>query len=148
MIEERNIQDYNFSVPYRNKSFNVRLSVVRLWDDAEEPSCSRFNIQLKLRNSQASNVVNDDFLDGGTWTVVAHSDHNPSGGHDIRDESDSKQLHIDVHPYVTGKGYNRCYSMLSDGSPPAENDEAIRFVREFMIDNAGSIIEKYLDFQR
>ena len=146
MVEARDIQRYDFRVPYENGSFKARLAIIRLWDDAEEDSCSRFNIQLKLRNKQAVDLVDDDSLNGGTWTVVAHSDHNPNGGHNIRDSTDEKQLHIDVHPHVSGKGYNNCHSMLTNGRPPEVNDEAIQFVEEYMRNNADAILRQYFQF--
>lgn len=146
MIEDRQIERNNFDVEYEDESLTIRLAIVRLWDDISQVSCSRFNVQLKLRNKEATKVLDDKILDGGTWTVFAHSDHNPNGGHNIRDDEDEKQLHIDVHPKITGQGYNICHKQLCGGNPPDRNGEAIRVVTKYMRSKASELLYEYTEY--
>jgi hypothetical protein len=146
MVESQDIRRFDFEVPLESGVLDIRMAVVRLWDDAKEDSCSRFNIQMKLRNEKAEDVVEDEILEGGTWTVVAHSDHNPTDGHNIRDSADQKQLHVDVHPHIAGQGYNKVYIRICDGNPPETNEEAIGTVKSFMKQNADTILQDYIQY--
>lgn len=148
MVESRDIRRSDLEVSHPNGRLILRMASVRLWDDDEEEDCSRFNVQIKLKNEQAQSIIDEDFLDGGTWTVVAHSDHNPNGGHNIHNQEDQKQLHIDIHPKITNKGYNETRIRICDGNPPETNDEAIRFVEDYMKNNAENILKQYLDYFR
>lgn len=145
MVESRSIQRSDINTTHENHSIQLRMAVVRLWDDSESSSCSRFNVQLKIRNEEVENFIDDCKLDGGKWTVIAHSDHNPNGGHDIRDGTDRKQLHVDVHPAVTGKGYNHTYLRICHGKPPKTNDEAIETVVDFIQSRKEEILTRYLE---
>lgn len=91
-------------------------------------------------------IIDDDYLEGGTWTVIAHSDHNPNGGHDIRDENDNKQLHVDVHPKLSNGGYNKTYLKISDGNPSENNNTAIMNVTRFMRSQAEVLLHEYINY--
>lgn len=146
MVEDRDIRRYDIPISYHNRQITLRLSVVRLWDDSND-EFSRYNIHLKIPNSSVNGLIDDKKLDGGKWTVIAHSDHNPNGGHNIRDLGDSKQLHIDIHPYNKDlKEYNVCHAKLCDGHPPKSNEKAISLVKNYMRQNTKIILMDYLDF--
>lgn len=146
MVESRSIQRSDIDTTHETHSVQLRMAVVRLWDDSESSSCSRFNVQLKIRNKEVEDFIDDAKLDGGTWTVIAHSDHNPNGGHDIRDEDDRKQLHVDVHPSVTGQGYNHTYLRICHGNPPETNEKAIDTVVDFIQSRKKEIVTRYLEY--
>lgn len=147
MVESRSIERTDIDTEYEGHSIDLRMAVVKLWDDSESDVCSRFNVQIKFRNSEVENFIDDNKLDGGKWTVIAHSDHNPHGGHDIRDGSDRKQLHVDVHPRITGDGYNHTYHQLCNGSPPTANEDAIRTVVSFVHSRKEEIVKRFLRCQ-
>lgn len=144
MIESREIKRSDLNVNYESHSINLRMAIVKLWDNSDTTTCSRFNVQIKIRNSEVESFIDDYKLDGGDWTVVAHSDHNPNGGHDIRDENDRKQLHVDVHPCLSGE-YNHTYLRICGGKPPKTNDEAINTVVRFLNRKKEDIMKKFLN---
>lgn len=146
MVESRDIERFDTPIQYKGYSFNLRLTVVRLWDQKRSDHCSRFNLQLKVFNDSVENYIEEERLEGGKWTVLAHSDHNPYGGHNVHDPDDIKQLHVDVHPSINNGGYNRCYDKICDGNPPESNDEAIEIVREYMMKNSERILSDYMAY--
>lgn len=147
MIESRDIQREDFRVSHKLGNINIRITTVRLWDDKTEPECSRFNIQMKLSNEEVSKMLNEGCLEGGNWTVIAHSDHNGNDeGHDIRDKNDCKNLHLDIHPKVTNKGYNITHKRICGGNPPNTNDDAINYMIRYMKENCEQILNIYLNF--
>jgi len=148
MVESRSIERTDINTQYNGHSINLRMAVVKLWDDSESDVCSRFNVQIKFRNSEVEDFIDDEKLDGGKWTVIAHSDHNPHGGHDIRDGNDRKQLHVDVHPRITGDGYNHTYQQLCNGNPPSANEDAIRTVVSFIHSRKEEIMKRFLNHKR
>lgn len=144
VIVSREIERSDIPIQYNGKTVRLRLARVRLWDNPDKDDCCRFNVQIKIRNKEVKEIIDDKKLDGGTWTVIAHSDHNPKGGHDIRDKTDPKQLHIDVNPY--DHNYNKCYKNICGGNPPESNSEAIKYVCEFIKDNSKMLLQDYLDY--
>lgn len=146
MVESRNINRSDLKLSHSVGDITYRLTTVRLWDDEDLDNCSRFNIQMKLDNEYAEEFINSDFLDGGKWTVIAHSDHNPNGGHNIRNKKDCKNLHIDIHPKTSSKNYNKTYTQICGGKPPNTNEKAIRIIQEYIKENANTILSTYLNW--
>lgn len=66
MVESKNIQRSDFKIYFQGEKINIRLAVVKLWDDSSSDECSRFNVQLKLRNNEAKEYFYEDWLDGGS----------------------------------------------------------------------------------
>lgn len=142
---EINRSDINLSHPDLGE-ITYRLTTVRLWDNSDDDFCSRFNIQMKLDNNYAKKFINEDCLDGGNWTVIAHSDHNPNGGHNIRDSEDQKNLHLDIHPSESSKNYNNTHTRICGGNPPDTNKKAIKVVEDYIRGNSTKILNTYLDW--
>ena len=142
-IVSRNIQSENIYVTYNGEKIGLQITKVRLWTGYNSDECDRFNVQLKINNQDARDKISDSVLDGGTWTVIAHSDHNPDGGHNIRSKLDNKQLHIDIHP--ENEGYTKVYDKICGGNPPKSNNKAINIASNYMKSNAYSILDTYIN---
>lgn len=141
-IISRDIQREDLYINYQDQILKMQITKVRLWTNHSSNECDRFNVQLKIDNNDADDKIADSFLDGGSWTVIAHSDHNPDGGHDIRCQSDRKQLHIDIHPY--DNRYTKVYDKICNGNPPQSNNKAIKIITRYMRSNTLGILKQFI----
>lgn len=145
MIAARDITRFNTETMVRGVCLPIRIVTVRLWEaDDTTAECDRFNIQVKVQNDAAARLVPEEWLETGTWTCVCHSDHNPTDGHDIRSNGDSKGAHIDVHPHKTARGYATVLGHLFDGSPPASNNAVIQYIEHYIRTNMNELTITFL----
>lgn len=106
---------HQFSASYRRMPVQFLVAPTLIWHHRKRGDIDAFMISLAVHNQSLDALGYHRWKDGGSWTEVAHSDHNPVDGHDIYDRKDPKQLHVDVnHPFK--RGYVEVYKKLSKGA--------------------------------
>ncbi|SDY32545.1 hypothetical protein [Halopenitus persicus] len=102
-----------------------------------------FVVTLAIKNTSLQRI-NSALPTTGTWTEIAHSDHNPTSGHNIYDRNDPKQFHVDVnHPYRSNQ-YATVYTKLANGAPPKPVGKAANLAKTVLVGGAERFLDDFL----
>ncbi len=129
---------------FRGEYIDVLVVPTLIWEWPKRGHPDEFIVVLAIANDSLQQLGYSGLVNGGSWTEVAHSDHNPDTGHDIYDHSDPKQLHIDVnHPHDQSR-YSQVYRKLANGAPPRPTGRAADMAKEILVRNQIRFLRDYL----
>lgn len=129
---ERSYKDYRVS-EFDNVPVQFLVVPTFIWRGSKRGDVDEFVVSLAVSNSSLSALGYNSVTTGGSWTEIAHSDHNPTDGHDIYDRSDPKQLHVDVNQPYADREYAVVYRKLKNGSPPTPVGTAANVAKKLLV---------------
>lgn len=124
----------------------VRFLVVPafIWNGSKQGDMDEFVVTLAIKNTSLQRIAPALLTTNGTWTEIAHSDHNPTSGHDIYDPNDNKQFHVDVnHPYKPDQ-YSKVYTKLANGAPPKPVGKAANLAKKILVADKERFLDDFL----
>lgn len=128
---------------YNNECVHFLLVTNLVWFEQKVNHPDAFTVTLAVSDETLREVSATAVSSSGTWTHLAHSDHNPPRAHDIYDPDDQKGLHIDVeHPHR--RGYRKVYKKLAGGSPPAPTGTAVTVVADYIEKRRFRLLSDYI----
>ena len=125
---------------------SVRFLVVPvfIWNGQKRGDIDEFVVPLAVSNNSLQRIEPSIPTRGESWTEIAHSDHNPTSGHDIYDSTDTKQFHVDVnHPHRTDQ-YVKVYRKLYNGNPPKPVGKAANAAKKLLVSKKERFLEDFL----
>ena len=129
---------------YQRKPVRFLVVPVFIWNSPKRGDMDEFVVTLAVKNTSLQRIAPALPTTNGTWTEIAHSDHNPTSGHDIYDPNDTKQFHVDVnHPYKSNQ-YSRVYTKLANGSPPKPVGKAANLAKKVLVAKKERFLDDFL----
>jgi hypothetical protein len=129
---------------YQGKPVRFLVVPVFIWNGQKRGDMDEFVVNLAVKNTSLQRIEPALLTTDGNWTEIAHSDHNPTSGHDIYDRSDFKQFHVDVnHPYKSNQ-YSKVYTKLANGSPPKPVGKAANLAKTVLVGQKERFLDDFL----
>lgn len=129
---------------YKGNLIHLLVVPTLIWHRRKQGDIDAFIVSLAVENKSLAALGHGKKRNGGTWTEIAHSDHNPIKGHDIYDPNDPKQLHVDVNHPFQSYNYVEVYIRLSRGSPPKPVGKALNRAKKILVNRSTHFLDDFL----
>lgn len=129
---------------YQGTPIRFLVVPIFIWNGPKQGDMDEFVVTLAIKNTSLQRIAPTLSTTNETWTEIAHSDHNPTSGHDIYNPNDTKQFHVDVnHPYKSDT-YSKVYTKLANGSPPKPVGKAANLAKTVLVGHKERFLDDFL----